>query len=115
MYAIAPLLPGFDHADSVPTVTATPALILKPDPRRVLIYISHASSQNLMLWHNSPVPDVSQPGLVVAANSTRRIAWQDDGPLVTWGWYAAYGTGSGPVSLLEVFWHPEQLARSLVG
>jgi hypothetical protein len=112
VFAIAPLVGGFQGVDTIVSVGTTPTLIVRPDNRRALLYITNPTTVNLNLWHNPAIPDVNTPGIIVPTQTTRRMAWADDGPLPTWGWLAAAASGTISVIVLQVLWLPEQLAQS---
>lgn len=115
MFAIAPLLPGFHELVGVVTLSTVPAELVKPDPRRAILYVSNGTPGVVALWILQNEADPDCPHILVPAGTTFRLTWSEDGPMSTFGWHAAVASGTGDVGIVEIRWHPDQLAQSLSG
>lgn len=115
MFAIAPLLPGFHELAGVVSLDATPAQLVKPDPRRAILYVANGTPGAVSLWMQRTDADPDCPHVVIPPGTTHRFTWAEDGPLSTLGWDAATATGPADVGVVEVRWLPDQLIQSLPG
>lgn len=112
---LAAILPGFHHQSSVFVLGTEPTRFISADPTRAMIYITNNGNQPLELWIGPADPGDDPPHFLVNPAQTERLSWQNDGPMSTYSWYGAAASGTNRVSIIEVFWHPEQLIGSAVG
>lgn len=115
MFDITRFLPGFQEVTSFPVIGVAPVLFVKPNPRRVILYLSNPSAGPLSIWIDPAVGIGSPPHILIPTLTTWRFTWSEDGPMSTYGWLGAYGSGSDVAGVVEILWLPEQLGQSAPG
>ena len=107
MFDIVTTLPYWSYALSTYTIGTTPTLIAGNEPQRAILYITAPPAASLQVAID-PVPPVGFPGQVsIPAGETHRFTWSLDGPMSTYPWLAWVASGSGDVTVTEVWWRPK--------
>jgi hypothetical protein len=109
MFDIVPFLGGFQFARGSATVSSTPALVIPPNPRRPILYVTNNDASNTLKLYIDPVPQSGLPDVVVQPNTTLAFTWMFDGPMSTYGYICSASAGTVNMSYVEMLWLPEQL------
>lgn len=113
MFDISQITPHFRcNAGTVQFGNNSPALVVGANQNRAILYLNGIGAANGWWLLADGDTGRSPPIWQFASGAPQRFTWSLDGPLSTFGWWAApqggLAVGNTKISYYEVIWWPNQ-------